>query len=98
MRHYYRGQNSIVPVPSAQRMDRFRYADFDIPSEQTVRDVLDPLLKHVDGIWLVMHESAIENAPHKYHRQYLYSYLKKEFDVVESTGFVDSKVSRLKRK
>lgn len=98
MRHYYRGRNTIVPVPGVQRMDRFRYADFDIPSEQTVRDLLDPLLKQVDGCWLVTYESAIENAPHRYHQEYLYSYLDKEFDVVESAGFVDSKVSRLKRK
>ena len=98
MRHYYHGQNTIVPVPSAQRMDRFRYADFDIPSEQTVRDLLDPLLQHVDECWLVTCESAIENALHRYHQEYLYSYLEKEFDVVESTEFVDSKVSRLKRK
>ncbi len=98
LRNYYRGPNVFVPIPTSQRMDRYRYADFDIPNEQTVQHLLDPVLTQVDGCWLVTNEGAINNSPSGYHQEYLYAYLNKEFEIVESTEFVDSKVSRFQRK
>jgi len=98
LRNYYRGPNVLVPIPSPQRMDRYRYADFDISSEQTLQELLAPVLKQVDDCWLVTNEGAINNNPNHYHQEYLYAYLNKEFEIVESTEFVDSKVSRFQRK
>ena len=98
LRNYYRGPNLFVPVPGPQRMDRYRFADFDIPNDQAVQALLDPLLEQVDIFWLVTNEGAISFSPDGYHQEFLYTYLKKDFEILESTEFVDSKVSRLRRK
>jgi len=98
LRNHYHGANAIVPVPSPQRMDRFRYADFDIPSESSLRERLDPLLENANTCWLVTDEEAINDVPYRYHQEYLYAYLNSDFVLVESKEFVDSKVSRWQRK
>jgi hypothetical protein len=95
--HYYHGPNPIVPVPGPQRMDRFRYADFDIPSEQSVHDLLTPILSQANTCWLVTNEVAIRRSPTHYHQEYLTTYLLQEFKITESMDFVDSKVIRMER-
>jgi hypothetical protein len=97
LKHYYRGPNQLIPVPGPQRMDRFRYADFDIPSEQAVQDLLQPILSQVNTCWLVINEAAIRRSPTQYHQEYLIKYLSQEFAIAESVEFVDSKVIRLER-
>ena len=98
VRYHYRGCNIVVPVPGPQRMDRYHYADFDIPDARMVEQQLEPILKNVDGCWLLTNEAAISKHPNGYHLQYLMDYLERDFEVVESADFVDSKVRRWQRK
>lgn len=98
LRNYYRGKNSVVPVPSPQRMDRFLYADFDIPSEQFVRELLDPILQDAHEIWLVTYDSGINDSPNQYHREYLDDYLSENFSLTEHAAFFESSVRRLTRR
>ena len=98
LRNHYHVANAIVPVPSPQRMDRFRYADVDSPIESSLRERLDPLLENANTGWLVTDEEAINDVPYRYHQEYLYAYLNRDFVLVESKEFVDSKVSRWQRK
>ena len=98
LNHYYRGQNMVIPIPTPQRMDRYFYVDFDIPSEAFIQEKLDRLLLNANECWLVTNEAAILNAPHQYHVEHLQAYLQRNFSVQASVDFVDSKVCHMKRK
>ena len=98
LRNYYRGPNSIVPVPGPQRMDRFLYADFDIASAEAVRELLHPVLQNCNECWLVTYDGGILISPHQYHREFLDKYLQENFDAEVRTEFFDSSVTRLRRR
>ena len=94
---YYKGKNTLMPVPRENRYETFDIRDYVLKDEHEIEEAIRRVPGEHQEVWLVT-DGVCHFMDVDYNCQGLEEYVEKYYDVEESQAFYNSKVRLLRRK
>lgn len=95
--HYYKGANSLVPIPREHNFETFDIRDYVLRDEQEIFDALAQVPGEHEELWLIT-DNVCGYLGVDYNCQALEEFVDKYYSVENSQTFPSSKVRLLRRK
>jgi len=95
--YYYRGKNSIVPLPHAMRFDRYDLHDNALHDQSEVTNALGYIPHANTELWLVT-SNGCRRAPVNFHCELLDDFVARNYKMILDQHFVGTRVRLLREK
>lgn len=86
LEYYYRGVNSLIPLPHPLSTERFDFRDIVAPDGPAIGETLSRLAPGAQELWLVF-EPSHGKLDDKYHSANVREYFSERYDTVSSRQF-----------
>ncbi len=98
LEHYYKGMNSLIPLPEKEKFQTYDLDSLTLKNEQQIVDSLSKIPGDYQNIWLVTDTGSIEGKPAYIHSyRVLDEFVSKRYSVQMSKDFHGSNVKMLRK-